>query len=111
MTPPRELGLPTSQLAKQTRCVYGTRDAGMIWEETYRAALERMGFTAGKGSPCCFHHVDRHLSLVVHGDDLTAMGLQEDLDWYESELGKSFKLKIRGRLGEDCELKEMRILN
>ena len=39
------------------------------------------------------------------------MGLQEDLDWYESELGKNFKLKIRGRLGEKCELKDMRILN
>ena len=56
MTPPRELGLPASQLAKQTRCVYGTRDAGMIWEETYRAALEGMGFIAGKASPCCFYH-------------------------------------------------------
>ena len=48
---------------------------------------------------------------MVHGDDLTAMGLSKDLDWYEAELAKSFKLKVRGRLGEDCELKDMRILN
>ena len=34
MSPPRELGLPKPLLAKQMRCVYGTRDAGMIWEET-----------------------------------------------------------------------------
>ena len=111
MTPPRELGLPASLLAKQTRCVYGTRDAGMIWEETYRSALEGMGFVAGKASPCCFHHASRGISLVVHGDDLTALGLKADLDWYEAQLAKCFKLKIRGRLGEDCELKEMRILN
>ena len=30
MTPPRELGLPKSLLVKQTKCVYGTGDAGMI---------------------------------------------------------------------------------
>ena len=48
---------------------------------------------------------------MVHGDDLTAMGLATDLDWYETQLAKSFELKIRGRLGEDCSLKEMRILN
>jgi hypothetical protein len=48
---------------------------------------------------------------VVHGDDLTALGLQPDLDWYEKELAKSFELKIRGRIGENTELKTMRILN
>ena len=49
--------------------------------------------------------------MVVHGYDLTALGLRADLGWYQQELAKSCKLKIRGRLGEDCGLKEMRILN
>ena len=66
----------------------------MIWEETYRGALESIGLVAGKASPCCFHHVDRGISLVVHGDDLTALGLRKDLDWYEVQLAKSFALKI-----------------
>ena len=110
MAPPKELGLPKSILAKQMNCVYGTRDAGMILEETYRAALEPMGFTTGRASPCCFVHKDRGLHLVVHGDDLTALGLQPDLDWYETELAKSFELKIRRRIGENTELKTMRIL-
>ena len=78
----------------------------MIWEETCRGTLERMGFTAGRGSLCCFHHAERHVSLVVHGDDRSAMGLSKDLDWYEAELAKSFKLKVRGRLSEDCEFKK-----
>lgn len=111
MSPPRELGLPKSLLVKQTKCVYGTMDAGMIWEETYRAALERMGFRLGKGCPFCFHHEERGLSLVVHGDDLTVLGLSEDLNWYEEQLAKSFKLEIHGRLEENTEPKEMRILN
>ena len=43
MSLPPELGLPRHVVAKHTRCVYGTRDAGMIWEQCYRDALERVG--------------------------------------------------------------------
>ena len=32
-----ELGFLKHDVARQTRCVYGTRDAGMLWEETYRS--------------------------------------------------------------------------
>ena len=91
MGPPKELSLPKSRLATQMKCEYGTRDAGMIWEGTYRAALEQMGFTAGRASPCCFVHRQQGLHLVVHGDDLTALELHPDLDWYEKEFAKSFE--------------------
>ena len=40
MTIPKEMGLSTQFVAKQVRCVYGTRDAGAIWEDTYREAFE-----------------------------------------------------------------------
>ena len=33
---PREMGLGTKAVARLKRCVCGTRDAGMIWEECYR---------------------------------------------------------------------------
>ena len=75
---PKELGLPSNMVGKLVRCAYGTRDAGAIWEDTYRGALEAMGFVSGISSPCCFHHPERHLHLVVHGDDFTCMGLQSD---------------------------------
>ena len=100
MSPPRELGLMKSPLAKQMKCVDGTRDAGMMWEETYRAALEEIGFTAGRASPCCFFHKDRSTHLVAHGDYLTAMGLRADLDWYEERLGQSFELKSAAALAK-----------
>ena len=83
----------------------------MICEETHRAALEQMGSTSSRASPCCFVHRDRGLHLVVHGDDLTALGIHPDLDVYEKELAKSSELKIKGRIGEKTELKTMRILN
>ena len=40
------------------------------------------------------------------------MGLDADLDYYETELAKNFELKIHGRLGEGCKGdSQLRILN
>ena len=112
MALPKELGLPADCVGKLVRCAYGTRDAGAIWEDTYRGALEQMGFQSGTASPCCFYHPARRLHLVVHGDDFTTLGLKDDLNWMETELARHFELKIKGRLGENCEgPNQIRILN
>ena len=62
MSLPRELGLPGNWVAKQVRCVYGTRDAGALWEDTCRQALESIGFKSGVASPCIFFHEARDLA-------------------------------------------------
>ena len=112
MRVPKELGLPPNTVAKQVRCVYGTRDAGKLWEDTYTQVLEGLGFITGMSNPCVFHHPGRDISIVIHGDDFTALATDEHLDWYEEQLAKSFELKIRGRLGEGCTgPQEIRILN
>ena len=111
MSLPPELGLPKHFVAKQTRCVYGTRDAGMIWEQCYRDALEHIGCSSGVSNPCLFHHAERDIAVVVHGDDFTAVATDTDLDWYTSELQKVFEIKVRGRIGEGTEETEVRILN
>ena len=80
--------------------MYGTRAAGMIWEQCYRDALERVGFISGVSNPCLFHHADRDIFVVVHGDDFAAMGIDSDLDWYTTELERVFEIKERGRTGE-----------
>ena len=107
MSPRKELGLQADLLCRQIRCVYGTRDAGMIWEETYRQALIDMGFGAGRANPCCFQHPARGIAIVVH--NFTALGKCGDLDWYEHSLSKVFELKIRGCIGENTPCKAMRI--
>ena len=71
---PREVGLGPKALAHLKRCVYGTRDAGMRWEDVYAHALTGLGFKRGIGSPCCFFHPARQTSVVVHGDDFAALG-------------------------------------
>ena len=109
---PKESGLPNDVVGFLVKCAYRTRDAGAIWEETFAGALMAMGFVRGAASACCFYHPTRDIAIVVHGDDFTAIGEDEDLDWYEASLGKYFELKLRGRLGAgDKDVKEMRILN
>ena len=94
MRVPKELGLPPNPVAKQVRCVDGTRDAGKLWEDTYTMVLEAMGFRTGVSNPCIFHHKERNLMAVVHGDDFTTLGLDDDIDWlkanYKSHLRSKF---------------------
>ena len=61
---------------------------------------------------CVFYHRVKDITIVVHGDDFTALGTDADLDWYEKALQESFEIKLRGRLGEGCSgPQEIRILN
>ena len=109
---PKKMGLGTNVVARQVRCVYGTRDAGKLWEDTYTQAMEHAGFTTGAANPCVFYHKTRDITVVVHGDDFSALGTDHDLDWYEASLKESFEIKVRGRLGEGCNgPQELRILN
>ena len=47
----KEMGLGPKSVARLKRCVYGTRDAGMIWEECYSEALSQISFTRGIANP------------------------------------------------------------
>ena len=109
---PMELGLGKGVVGKLVRCMYGTRDAGAIWENCYTTCLTNLGFIQGSSSPCCFLHPEWNVSVVVHGDDFTAVGTPESLDKYETGMQQTFECKLKGRLGvepDDC--KEMRVLN
>ena len=99
---PKELGFGSDLVARQVRCVSGTRDAGKLWEDTYTQALEHSGLATGMAAPCVFVHRVKDITIVVHGDDLTALGTDADLDWYEQALQESFEFELRGRLGENC---------
>ena len=104
--------MPKTVVGKLVRCMYGTRDAGAIWENCYTTCLTTMGFVQGGASPCCFRHPEWDVSVVVHGDDFTALGTASALDKYEKGMQESFECKLKGRLGTDKEdAKEMRVLN
>eukprot|EP00972_Heterocapsa_arctica_P067038 9893577-Heterocapsa_arctica.AAC.1 len=73
--------------------MYGTRKAASKWEDFYCNVLRKLGFAKGKASPCTFYHPSRNLRCVVHGDDFTTLGADDDLDYLEKELKKHFELK------------------
>ena len=64
--------------------------------------MEHAGFVTGTANPCVFHHKARDITVVVLGDDFTALGTDNDLDWYENRLKANLEMKLRRRLGEGC---------
>merc|ERR1711965_94005 len=95
------------------KSMYGTGGAAQSWESDYtRIYIEDLGFVQGKASPCVFYHRDRDLRVVVHGDDFTALGADEDCEWLAGQLRQYFELKVSAKLGpEDTDDKQVRILN
>ena len=108
---PAECGKP-GMCAKLLRCLYGTRDAPARWEAHYSTELVKMGFVRGLASPCCFHHPERDIRAVVHGDDFTFSGEEVHLRWVQEKMQASFLCEVEGMLGPDpSDLKEVRLLN
>ena len=60
--------------------MYGTRDAAQNWEAEYSDFMTDVGFTRGKYSPCAFYHTERNIRAVIHGDDFTMLGHDDQLD-------------------------------
>ena len=97
---------------KLIKALYGTRDAAQNWEFAYTDFLAGIGFANGVASPCVFFHKERSLRLVVHGDDFTVLGKEQQLDWFREQIAARFEVKFRGRLGPtDSDDKAIRILN
>ena len=74
--------------------------------------MENIGFAKGKASSCTFWHEKQEIRVVVRGDDFTALGWEEQLNWFRKKIQERFECKHRGRIGpSEKDLKEMRILN
>ena len=99
--------------AELLRHMYGTRAAADGWQEEYSTSLVAdMGFRQGAASPCLFKHPERSIVLTVHGDDFTAAGPKQDLDWFEAMMRERYELTIQPRLGPaSVDAKEAVVLN
>ena len=81
------------------KAMYGTRDATSNWERHYREHLESIGFQCGASTPCVFYHQERLVRLVMHGDDFTFLGNDENLQWCTEQMQLVYDIKIRSKLG------------
>ena len=67
----------------------------------------RVGVSCG----VVFVHEERDMSLVVHGDDFTFCGLEEDLMWIKGSMETWFEIQVRALMGMDAkDDKEVTIL-
>ena len=92
--------------------MYGTRRAAEGWQDEYSATLVSSGFLQGKASACVFMHPQRHIAVSVHGDDFTATGPKDELDWFQATLESHYELTVGGRLSPGAsDDKEATVLN
>ena len=65
----------------------------VIWDEICSAKLDEclsIGFVKGRSSPCAFWHPRREIGSVVHGDNFTNLGYEDQLDWLLEQIRKRF---------------------
>ena len=67
------------KVGKLVYWLYGFRPAAQAWEEYYAEKLIGEGFVRGQASPVVFWNEEKDISVVVHGDDFTFEGEDEDL--------------------------------
>jgi hypothetical protein len=108
---PEEDEMHGKMLGKLKLCLYGTRDAAKGWQETLSAHLETIGFKRGRGHPCVFHHPERDIKTLVHGDDYVSAGSDESMDWLETELAKAYEIQTQKLGGSKGHKVEGKVLN
>lgn len=92
--------------------LYGTRDAATNREAHYTDIFLSAGFRQGVASTCIFRHEARNTRVVIHGDDITILASQSEIDWLVGLLSAQLKVKLRGVLGPGPkDDKQITILN
>ena len=81
--------------------MYGTQDAASNWEHKYATHLTDNGFLRGKSSPCVFWNPHTGVRCVVHRDDFTFAGRDEELSKCTTMMSNEYDIKVRGKLGPD----------
>ena len=81
--------------------LYGNKSAAQIFEKTICELVVKHGCVAGKSNPTLYHHVDRHLSFLHHGDDFLIDATERESAWLLGVLRTMFIVKDRGVLGPE----------
>eukprot|EP00973_Karenia_brevis_P009450 1275462-Karenia_brevis.AAC.1 len=92
---------PTGFCGKLVYWVYGMKGDAAAWEKCYADKLINDGFSRGVSCGVVFYYEKRDLCLVVHGDDLTFCGLEEDLKWVKGLMKSWLEIKVRAVLGPE----------
>ena len=81
------------------RALYGTRMASRCFGKMVGEVLKDAQFETVTIVPNTYHHPQRDIDTVVHGDDFVAFAEDEQLDYFERVLENSMEIKRVGRIG------------
>ena len=74
--------------------------------------VDKLEFEASAGNPCFFYLQARDLRVVVHGDNITGEGEEEELEWLEAELSVEWLIVREAMIGPEADdTKEATTLN
>ena len=88
-------------IGRLLKSMYGTRDAPQNWQAYMTEVLIEMGFAQCKTHPSIYRHATADIQLIVHVDDIAAIGFPTDLAWVREQLLKRFECTSRV-LGPDA---------
>ena len=89
---PAEVGAAKGKWGKFNYWLYGFKPAAQARESLYAEKFEEAGFNRGVGSPVAFWHQERDLACVVHGDDFTFSGYDDNSIWIECLMKEWFEI-------------------
>ena len=81
------------------RALYGTRMASRCFGKLVSEVLKDVQFQTVAIVPSTYHHPQRDIDTVVHGDDFVAVAEDDQLDHFERVLENSMEIKRVGRIG------------
>ena len=72
--------------------MYGTRDAALNWSVEYGETLKAAGFRQEVVNFCLLVHEKKGITIMVHGDEFAAIGLEKDSVVAEKALADKYKI-------------------
>ena len=98
---PQGCGALSGMLVKLGKSLYGLRQASRQWHAMLKRCLVALGFEQCMADACVFRLIEGGcviLILVVHVDDIFAVGERERCDKFGADLNKSVPVKNLGEL-------------
>ena len=92
------------------KCMYGTLPAAAGRQHLVPKVGTDIGLLSSSSCPCAFGHSTRDWDMVVHGDDFTVAGDDDDLARLLQKLNEKLELVPKARLGPDYD-SETTVLN
>ena len=95
--------VPAQDKICKLRCwLYGFRPAAAAWEAQLRKQVGRKSVSGGGWLTLVwFHHAEKDVNLVVHGDDFTFTGDEAVLKWAEELMNGWYEVRGSALMGPD----------